>query len=134
MGVIGRLARLAVPLSFFGTAVGCTVLVKDYYSGARYSGQARIDGKTVIITGANTGIGKETAKDLAARGGRVILACRDTNKGEQAAEEIRQSTDNKNVFVRQLDLSSLQSVRTFADNVVKASIFGIGKAFGYLVA
>ena len=48
----------------------------------------RLDGKTIIITGANTGIGKETALDLALRGGRVILACRDLIKATVARGKV----------------------------------------------
>ncbi|KAM3872919.1 retinol dehydrogenase 13 [Diretmus argenteus] len=74
----------------------------------------RLDGKTVLITGANTGIGKETSRDLARRGARVVMACRDLSRAERAAEEIRQSTGNGNVVIRHLDLASLFSVRHFA--------------------
>ncbi|XP_078590981.1 retinol dehydrogenase 13-like isoform X2 [Branchiostoma floridae x Branchiostoma japonicum] len=73
-----------------------------------------MDGKTVIITGANTGIGKVTAKDMAERGARVILACRSLEKAEEAAKEIRSQSGNKNVVVHKLDLASLTSVRQFA--------------------
>uniref|UniRef100_A0A8C3AVM5 Si:dkey-23o4.6 n=1 Tax=Cyclopterus lumpus TaxID=8103 RepID=A0A8C3AVM5_CYCLU len=75
---------------------------------------ARLDGKTVLITGANTGIGKETSRDLARRGARVVMACRDLSRAEQAAEEIRLSTGNGNVVIRHLDLGSVYSVRQFA--------------------
>lgn len=68
-----------------------------------------------MITGANTGIGKETALDLAKRGGRIYLACRDVNKAETARQEIVEATGNKNVFVRALDLSSFASIRKFAE-------------------
>uniref|UniRef100_A0A3P9I0S4 Si:dkey-23o4.6 n=1 Tax=Oryzias latipes TaxID=8090 RepID=A0A3P9I0S4_ORYLA len=74
----------------------------------------RLDGKTVLVTGANSGIGKETSRDLARRGARVVMACRDLSRAVQAAEEIRKSTGNGNVVVRHLDLASLYSVRTFA--------------------
>jgi NAD(P)-dependent dehydrogenase (short-subunit alcohol dehydrogenase family) len=65
-------------------------------------------GKTVIITGANSGIGLATAKTLAERGARVVLAVRNVTKGEQAADAIHGVTE-----VRKLDLASLDSVRTF---------------------
>jgi NAD(P)-dependent dehydrogenase (short-subunit alcohol dehydrogenase family) len=78
----------------------------------------RLDGKTVIVTGANTGIGKETARDLAQRGAKVILGCRDLERGKKACDEIIASTDNTKVEVQHLDLSSLASVRKFANNII----------------
>ena len=63
------------------------------------------------------GIGKETALDLAKRGARLILACRDVLKGEEAAAFIRKETGNGNIFVEELDLASMQSIRRFADRV-----------------
>lgn len=79
----------------------------------------RMDGKTVIVTGANTGIGKETARDLARRGAKVILACRNLKEGNKACVDIVQSTGNTLVEVQHLDLSSLASVRKFANNIIK---------------
>ena len=49
---------------------------------------AKLTGKTVLITGANTGIGFETTKDLSKRGAKVIMACRDTEKANQAKEKV----------------------------------------------
>ena len=83
----------------------------------------KLDGKTAIITGANTGIGKETALDLAKRGARVILACRDLGKAEAAAHEIRAESGNPNVAVEKLDLASLESVRQFAQHINKNEPF-----------
>ncbi|KAF7646770.1 hypothetical protein LDENG_00182800 [Lucifuga dentata] len=74
----------------------------------------RLDGKTVLITGANSGIGKETSRDMARRGAHVVMACRDLTWAELAAEDIRRWTGNGNVVVRHLDLASLYSVRQFA--------------------
>lgn len=73
-------------------------------------------GKTVIITGANSGIGKETAEELCRRNARVILACRNVDKARQAAAEIAEATGVHPV-VMQLDLCSLKSVRHFAQQV-----------------
>ena len=88
-------------------------------AGAVCKSKARLDGKTVIITGANTGIGLETAVDLAKRNARVILACRSVERGETAAVEVRKRSDNDNVVFVQLDLASLDSVRKFAAKILE---------------
>ena len=69
-------------------------------------------GRVAIVTGSNTGLGYETARVLAQRGADVVLAVRDTGKGETAAATIRQSAPSANVTVHALDLGSLDSVRT----------------------
>jgi NAD(P)-dependent dehydrogenase (short-subunit alcohol dehydrogenase family) len=72
-------------------------------------------GKTIIVTGANSGIGYEAALQLARKGARVILACRDRGKAEAAAAAIRKAQPNAAIDVMELDLASLGSVRAFAD-------------------
>ncbi|XP_046462706.1 retinol dehydrogenase 14-like [Daphnia pulex] len=79
----------------------------------------KLTGKTVIITGGNSGIGKETAIDLAKRGARVILACRDLKRADDARDDIIRESGNNNVVVNQLDLASLASVRQFASEILK---------------
>lgn len=79
-------------------------------------------GKTAIVTGANTGIGYETAADFAKRGAKVILACRDPTRGNNAAERIINETDNPNIFFKQLNLCSFKSVRQFVDDVRKSEV------------
>ncbi|XP_041668020.1 retinol dehydrogenase 14-like [Cheilinus undulatus] len=80
-----------------------------------------MNGKTVIITGANSGIGRATAVGIVKLQGRVILACRDRSRAEGAALEIRQETgaDSAQLVVKQLDLASLASVRVFCQEIVK---------------
>ncbi len=70
------------------------------------------DGRTVIVTGANSGLGEVTARELARVGAKVILACRNTEKGDAAASGM-----TGDVEVRRLDLQDLASVRAFADGV-----------------
>ncbi|KAM6222636.1 retinol dehydrogenase 13 [Rhynchocyon petersi] len=113
------MSRYLVPLSVLGTAVGGAVLLRDYTGGGVCPSKATIPGKTVIVTGANTGIGKQTALELAKRGGNVILACRDMDKCEAAAKEIRGETLNHRVNARHLDLSSLKSIREFAKRIIE---------------
>lgn len=72
-------------------------------------------GKIAIVTGANTGIGFETARSLALHGCKVILACRDLKKGEEAVQKIQQERDNVMCETLHLDLSSLHCVREAAE-------------------
>ncbi|XP_022099436.1 retinol dehydrogenase 12-like [Acanthaster planci] len=108
------LAVLALVLSGFILSMWS---LRRYIAGGWCYSRARLDGKTVIITGANAGIGKETARDLARRGARVIMACRDVSKATSAREDIRGTTSRGQLVVRQLDLASLASVRAFADKI-----------------
>lgn len=70
--------------------------------------------KVAVITGANSGIGKETAKALAKQGVIVVMGCRDAERAESARQEIMSESGSSNVVVIPLDLASLQSVRNFA--------------------
>src|SRR5215471_18985621 len=81
------------------------------------SREARMTGKTCLVTGANSGIGKETALGLARMGARVVLVCRNQQKGETALADIRRETGSSQVDLLIADMSSFASVRTLADTV-----------------
>jgi len=74
-------------------------------------------GRTVIITGSNSGLGAITARELARNGAKIVMAVRNTGKGEAAAREIPGQVE-----VRRLDLQDLSSVRQFADGIGTADI------------
>lgn len=101
----------------------CALLLalKVYYklTTGRCRSRRRLDGLTAVVTGANSGIGKETARDLARRGARVIMACRNLAKAERAREDIVRTTGNEDVHVRSLDLSRLASVHAFVDGFLE---------------
>jgi WW domain-containing oxidoreductase len=73
-----------------------------------------LSGRTAVVTGANSGIGYETARALAGAGARVILACRELSGAEDAAARIRAAHPEARAEARQLDLGSLSSVREFS--------------------
>ncbi|KAM8837679.1 retinol dehydrogenase 13-like [Spinachia spinachia] len=112
-----EMSKYILPVSVFGTVFGAAALLKNHVTGGRCPSKANIQGRTVVITGANTGIGKETARELARRGGRIILGCRDLEKCEAAAKDIRGSTLNPNVYACHLDLASMKSIREFAERI-----------------
>lgn len=121
-------AMAKFPLSFtfdvlVGSATLCAFtgvyLLRRYAMGGVCKSRAMLTGKTVVITGANAGIGKETAVDLARRNARVIMACRSAERGEMAAVEVRRRSNNDNVVFHQLDLASLASIHEFATQILK---------------
>lgn len=81
--------------------------------GEKFRNPIQAEGKVVIVTGSNTGIGKETALELARRKATVYMACRDLKKCDEARKSIILETRNKNVFCRELDLGSFQSIKNF---------------------
>ncbi|XP_032071149.1 dehydrogenase/reductase SDR family member 13-like isoform X4 [Thamnophis elegans] len=106
-----------------GTALLLGLYALLYYNvgaATRCRNAVSLRGKTVLITGGNTGIGKATAVDLARRGARVILACRDRARGESAMYDIRQESGNSEVILMILDLGSLDSVRAFAQTFLES--------------
>jgi NAD(P)-dependent dehydrogenase (short-subunit alcohol dehydrogenase family) len=79
--------------------------------------EPELDGKVVVITGSNIGIGKETAVGLASMGATVVLACRNRDKATAAAAEVRDRSGNEDVHVVRLDLADLASVRACAEEI-----------------
>ena len=79
------------------------------------------NGRTAIVTGANSGNGLIAARELARSGAAVILACRDTAKGDAAAQGITDAAPSAGVEVAELDLASLASVRAFAERFLAAN-------------
>jgi len=81
----------------------------------------RLDGKTVVVTGANSGLGYEGTRAFAEKGATVVMACRSVERAERAADEIRIESsaagDDLDLDVRECDLASLDSVRSFAQGV-----------------
>ena len=75
--------------------------------------------KVVIITGANRGIGKAVTKEIAKQGAKIYMACRSVDSANKVKEELISETENKNIFVRELDLSSNQSIKKFAESFLK---------------
>lgn len=74
-------------------------------------------GRTIVVTGANSGLGAATARALSGAGARVILACRDTGKAERVAAALPGPAE-----VRELDLANLNSVRAFSDAIERVDV------------
>ena len=83
------------------------------------SHDARLDGQTIIVTGSNRTIGKEIAEDLCRRGARVLMACRNMDQAEAAANDIRSRVTSAVIVCHKLDLSSIESIEEFVDIIVR---------------
>lgn len=95
-------------------------LFKEWTMGIYRNAQfVRMEGKVVVITGGNAGVGFETAKVVANQGAKVIVACRNKERGESATKEIIKATGNSKVIFKGLDLQSLESVRNFAEQIIR---------------
>ncbi|KAL8172912.1 UNVERIFIED_CONTAM: Retinol dehydrogenase 14 [Gekko kuhli] len=111
---------------------GLLLIARRLWSAAgkvtRSVSAASMEGKTVIITGANSGLGRATAAELLRQHARVIMACRDRGRAEEAARELRAELGlcsrgggecRGELLVRELDLASLRSVRSFCQQVLQ---------------
>ncbi|XP_070831866.1 dehydrogenase/reductase SDR family member 12 [Chaetodon trifascialis] len=91
-----------------------------YEAAAKHFAPADLDvnlsGRSFIITGANSGIGKATAQEIAKRGGTVHMVCRSKVRAEAAKDEIVEQSKNQNVHVHIVDMSSMRQVWEFAQN------------------
>lgn len=87
---------------------------KSKWTGADIPDQK---GKTVIITGASSGLGKEATRVLAGKNATVIMAVRNVEKGEQVAQEILKNYSDSKINVLKLDLGSLKSIKSFVEEV-----------------
>ncbi|KJE90675.1 short-chain dehydrogenase/reductase SDR [Capsaspora owczarzaki ATCC 30864] len=95
--------------------LGTYSLVTQIFTPAKQpTGLVPLEGRVAIVTGANIGCGFETARSLAGLGAHVVLACRNSEKGEAAVQAIRSEFPSSQVELQLLDLQSLASIRDFA--------------------
>lgn len=86
---------------------------RDEMQGARFKEEVKATDKRVIITGTTSGIGTETARELAKREAHVYMACRDMKACEEVRDEIILESENRHVHCMECDLSSFDSIREF---------------------
>ncbi|XP_017132709.1 retinol dehydrogenase 13 [Drosophila elegans] len=111
---------LLSPLLYASALSGIGIyLLREYMQGGRFTKKTDETGRVAIVTGCNQGIGKETVLELARRGATICMACRDMRKCDQARKEIIEATNNQNVFSRELDLCSMESIRSFASGFMR---------------
>jgi NAD(P)-dependent dehydrogenase (short-subunit alcohol dehydrogenase family) len=87
-------------------------MMSERWTGAQIADQS---GRTAVVTGANSGLGLAVSRELVRHGARVVLACRDTSKGEAAKHELQAAASGGEVELAALDLADLSSVASFAE-------------------
>ncbi|CAG9859354.1 unnamed protein product [Phyllotreta striolata] len=104
---------------YFLPTVLLLALIRKYRESkwGKCTNNVQLNGKTAIVTGANSGIGYEIAKELAARKAQVILACRTLDKAKQACVSIKTDQINATLIPMELDLGCLKSIEKFAENI-----------------
>ncbi|OQR83746.1 short-chain dehydrogenase [Achlya hypogyna] len=107
----------ALELFSIFNAISCYIMVLQ---GKAYEDQD-LHGKVAVVTGANSGIGLETARQLAQMGAHVVFACRSKERAEEAMDSVRVSSGSKKLEFMPLDVSSLASVREFAAAFLKTN-------------
>jgi len=97
-------------------------LLKKYLNGGTNQHSQDLRGKTILITGANTGIGLETAKVLSKMGAHILLACRNVKAALEAKEKIKHYSQNDLITIVELDLSSKKSIEECVKKVKELSV------------
>lgn len=114
---LARLVDPTIVFSFDRTGFGLHALAFDPDDL-----DVSLDGQRVLVTGANSGIGYESAAGLAELGAEVVLLCRSAERGEEAAERIRKRSGNPRVGVETLDVSDLEAVRAVGTRLVRGRV------------
>ncbi|GMR57202.1 hypothetical protein PMAYCL1PPCAC_27397, partial [Pristionchus mayeri] len=115
-------AAFTSPWAFGVSTLGIGVSlyrIREDESRAKYDMTEDLAGKTYVVTGATSGIGKAAAEQLAKQNARVILACRNQDKCAKVQQDILSITGNKQVYCHHLDLSDFDSVTSFVRNISK---------------
>lgn len=79
-----------------------------------------LEGQVWVVTGANSGLGLESARALAQKGATVVMGCRDPNRAQGAAEDVKKTAPTAKLELESLDLASLKSIEDFAARMAKA--------------
>ncbi|XP_033214606.1 retinol dehydrogenase 12-like [Belonocnema kinseyi] len=112
--MVSTLCYIILPVVFI---IGLLRKCREY-SWGKCRNVKNLNGRIFIVTGANSGIGKETAKELAKRKATVIMACRNVQNVRKAIAEIRTEVTSGELIPMELDLASLKSIREFATQVL----------------
>jgi len=107
---------LAILATGCGVIAGTFYLANRHFAGGVCFDKVDLSDKVIIITGSNCGIGFETAKALAKMNGHIIMACKKSAKTEHACEILKMASPSKKVEAMELDLSSLESIRSFVSD------------------